>query len=319
MSFTLLPRSRVIFRWATLSAQASRNLVARYPTYQSGVALTSRALTARAVPALRKCGYATVAKKAAKPRTAAKRTTGRAKPARKTATAKRTTAKKTGRKTVKKAKKAIKKKAAKPKKRGLTERQKLLLQKKKAREMIAALKEKALTAPTKLPDSPMALYIKENVSGGANFTEVARRYKSISMADAERYTKLAATNRQLNANAYKNWHESLTPLQIKEANSARRRLSTLLKNYSYRPIHDTRTVTRPRTPWVLFFKDHFAAQAQANEKSSQTMTRISKIWRNLSNDEKEKYLSMARADHDRYMKEFKHAYGKEPLVAGTTA
>lgn len=187
MSFTLIPRTRVIFRWAT---QASRSAVA-HNAFASLISRSSTASPARAtLAALQRCGYATATatKRATKPRaTAAKRTatTGRKTASGKTV-AKRAPAKKTktaakksvAKKPVRKAKK-VAKKPVKPKKKVLTERQKELLAKKKLRDEVAELKVKALTPPEKLPDTNMSLYVKEHVNGTNDFKKAAQQYKDL--------------------------------------------------------------------------------------------------------------------------------------------
>ncbi|KAI5296484.1 hypothetical protein KEM52_001543 [Ascosphaera acerosa] len=293
MSLSILSRTPVVLRRAALDARTSvpRNAATRL--------LASRAarspVAVSGLIALRARSYATAvsaaapAKRAPPTRAKTARTAGRASTTKRAATAAAKTKKKTaGKKTAAKRKAAAKPKPKpKPKKKVLTERQKQLLAKKQARDLVTSLKEKALTAPSRLPDSPMALYIKETVSGSKSFTEAATAFKNISSAELQRFTATANTNRELNARAYQNWVESLSPVQIKEANAARRRLSTLLKNYAYHPIQDPRVVTRPRSSFVLFFKDHFAAQHQGDEKVSEVMARVATMWRNLSAEEKQ--------------------------------
>ncbi|KZZ88083.1 High mobility group, superfamily [Ascosphaera apis ARSEF 7405] len=327
MSFTLIPRTRVIFRWAT---QASRSAVA-HNAFASLISRSSTASPARAtLAALQRCGYATATatKRATKPRaTAAKRTatTGRKTASGKTV-AKRAPAKKTktaakksvAKKPVRKAKK-VAKKPVKPKKKVLTERQKELLAKKKLRDEVAELKVKALTPPEKLPDTNMSLYVKEHVNGTNDFKKAAQQYKDLPEHQVQDLSRRAAANKRANAEAYKRWIETLTPLQVKDANQARRRLNTLLKKQAYRPLHDDRLVTRPRSGYVLFFKDHFAAQAQPEDKAATVAGRIGMMWRNLGAAEKEKYTSLAQQDRARYINEYKHLYGEEPRVLRATA
>ncbi|KAI5306581.1 hypothetical protein KEM56_000203 [Ascosphaera pollenicola] len=321
MSFTLIPRTRVVFRCATLGAQASRN------AFGGLISTSSSASPVRAIAALQRCGYATATatkSAAAKPKAdpaakkpTAKKTVAKKTPAKKTV--RKTAAKKPAKKPVKKAKKKAVKKVVKPKKKVLSERQKTLLAKKQARELVAELKEKALKPPAKLPDQVMTLFMKEKATGSGNIQEIARSYKLLPEEEVQRLTKAAASNRETNNQAYKNWLESLTPLQIREANIARKRLNTILKKTAYRQINDDRTVTRPRTPYILFFKDHYAAQVQPDEKITQTMTRIASMWKNLSVAEKQKYLALAQQDRNRYINEFKHAYGQEPVLAKAAA
>ncbi|KAI5299982.1 hypothetical protein KEM55_000692 [Ascosphaera atra] len=320
MSFSLLARTRVRFGWSTLGGQLARNTngircVSQLATRFAG---KQNLLGATAIP-MQRSGYATAAK-ATKPRTAAakKTTAGRTKvakkPARKTAAAKKparkTAAKKPARKTAKKTKSKAKK--APVKRRGLTERQKELRDKKKARENLAELKKKALSPPERFPDSPMRVYVRENRGRFAGLAETVQAFKAAAPAEKQRLEQTAASNKIANENNYKRWVDSLEPVQVRDANNARRRLNALAKKTRFRPIHDNRLVTRPRTAFIYFVKDAAANGSFQNGPVVDALRRCAVDWKNLNASQKEKYASMAEADKARYLTEHKRVYGEEP-------
>jgi hypothetical protein len=77
-----------------------------------------------------------------------------------------------------------------------------------------------------------------------------------------------------------------TPLQIKEANHARRRLSTLLKK-PYRQIVDDRLVKNVRSSFVFYFQERYATGDFLHMKVPDATARAGQEWKSLTESEKQ--------------------------------
>lgn len=97
---------------------------------------------------------------------------------------------------------------------------------------------------------------------------------------------MAETNKATNKAAYSKWVQSHTPLQIKDANHARRRL-TKLKNTRISPIDDDRLVKRPRTAYLLFFNERNAQGDFKHMAVKDITVQVAEEWKGLTNAEKE--------------------------------
>lgn len=219
-------------------------------------------------------------------RTAAKRTTTTTKSAgTKTAAPKKAAAKSKPKKTVK----AKAKPKAKLKKRALTEAG---VARKEAIERVELRKKALLTGhPKRLPDTAWKVIFVENApKKGSNFSlegshakAASQVFQNLSLEEREvnfysatghmrtstdlsqRANHTANTNRAKNETAHKNWVQSFTPLQIKEANNARDQLKREAKKNGdkhprkYAHIKDDRLVKLPVNPYALFLQDRVAS------------------------------------------------------------
>ena len=89
-----------------------------------------------------------------------------------------------------------------------------------------------------------------------------------------------------NTAAYDAWVKSHTPLQIKEANTARLSLSRLVdKNYP--PIKDDRLPKLPRSAYLLYLGDRSDTVDYQGKSGQQTFTAIAHEWNELPQSEKE--------------------------------
>ncbi|KAL4779522.1 hypothetical protein BJX76DRAFT_340525 [Aspergillus varians] len=213
----------------------------------------------------------------------------------------------------KSAKKPVKKPAKKRTKAPLTEEQK---EKKKAKDLkktVQQLKETALKLPKSLPNSVWLLAItakmadvgKDIQSRTEAFKKATQLAREISADERQRFADVADANRAANAAAYEAWVQSHTPLQILEANKARRRLAKI-NNKKVMLIRDDRLVKRPVSPWILFFQE----RRDKNTATVSDMTQnVSAEWKSLPEAEKEKYREVARADRKRYEREYLDVYG----------
>ena len=80
--------------------------------------------------------------------------------------------------------------------------------------------------------------------------------------------------------------KSHTPLQIKEANAARRTLARL-QNKQVRLIKDDRLVKKPKNAFMIFSSERRSAGDFMHLRAVDTSTRISEEWKNMTEREKE--------------------------------
>ncbi|OAX85256.1 hypothetical protein ACJ72_00378 [Emergomyces africanus] len=318
MAFVLARRGRVLLRCVKLveaSSTGARVAVSNAPASRSAIgfvrnlsASSNARLFRRTLPILSKQTYATAARGAKTDGTAASKKLA-AKPARKKATS----PKKTAKKTVKKSTKAKPKVKAAPKRKQLTEKQKEALQKKKAREQIENLKVTALDPPKGLPETAYILLQQQH----KQFSGVSEVYKNLSANERQHLDEIANSNRAANKAAYQEWVNQHTPLQIKEANAARRKLRRLLnKKRGFMELSDDRQPKRPANAYMLFVKE---VSASGEVSTSDRMKKSAELWRGLSANEKEKYQQMALEEKDRYVHQYKSLYGVEHPSASRSA
>ncbi|KAG4442772.1 hypothetical protein IFR05_001789 [Cadophora sp. M221] len=258
--------------------------------------------------------YATDTKVAAKPKTSKKKPT-------KTST--KGVTKKVVKKPVKKpAKKKVvaKKPGKKPVKRVKSEKTLARIEATKRGANLTALKAAALTSPKTKPSTAWRVIIAEGAKSGMIATSTvqasASKYKSLSPAELESYNHRAAQNEADNQAAFKKWVESYTPDQIRLANNARRALRLLAKNgkrtKSLPPIEDERQPKRPANGWALYVGHRWATGDFKGIKLSDAATLIKKDWDALPPSERQTYQDRGAADKQRYIKEFKAAFNRDP-------
>ncbi|OGM44068.1 HMG box protein [Aspergillus bombycis] len=214
----------------------------------------------------------------------------------------------TGTKKTKKTKKSSTKPKPKPKPRKqLTEEQKEAKKEaKKARELkdhIKALKVTALEVPKKLPDRVANLIIvqklqetlKTHKSPQEAFKAASELGKTISEEERERITAIAESNRNANETAYEQWIKSHTPLQIKEANLARSRLTRLTKK-KYPLLRDDRLVKRPSSSYVFFYLERTGQGDFKHMAVKDIGVRVAEEWKGLTESEKEVHLPRPSED-----------------------
>ncbi|RDL41967.1 uncharacterized protein BP5553_01946 [Venustampulla echinocandica] len=218
-----------------------------------------------------------------------------------------------------KAKKPAKKVAKKPK-AVKKPAKKVLTDKQRTAASIRDLKAKALTPPPNKPSTVWQLIFQESMKsktreGGISDTarEAAAKYKSLSPAELETYNHKANQNKLENEAALKKWVETHTPEEIRIANNAR----TLLKRKLEKPnrftlISDPRMPKRPINPYLLYVRDKMTSGDFKGIKTSEAVTLISNEWRALSPSQKKPYEDRALVDADRYAREFKTAFHRDP-------
>ncbi|KAG5294833.1 HMG box domain-containing protein [Histoplasma ohiense] len=318
MPFVLARRGRVLLRCVNLveaSSTGARMAVANAPAYRSAIVFSrnlssssNARLFRRTIPILSKKTYATATRGAK-----AGGTTTSKKPVSTPAKKNAKPTKKTAKRTVKKSTKAKPKVKATPKRKQLTEKQKEALQKKKAREAIAELKAAALEPPKSLPETAYILLQQQH----KQFAGISDTYKNLPSEERQRLDEIAESNRAANRAAFHDWVNRHTPLQIKEANAARRRLRRLLnKKRGFMEISDDRQPKRPANAYMHFVKE---VSASGDVSTSDRMKKCAELWRSLSMSEKERYQQMALEAKNRYIYDFKSAYGTDPPTRSRSA
>jgi hypothetical protein len=137
-------------------------------------------------------------------------------------------------------------------------------------------------------------------------------------------------NKEKNVAAYKRWVQSHTPLEIKQANSARRALARKAKaagkKTTYPSIKDDRTVKQARNAYSYFFADRHASGDLKGLSIGEAGKLLGREWKELSSSEVQVnihtdllvthptdsvqiYTNKAEADKTRYVEEYKTVYG----------
>ncbi|RYO83026.1 hypothetical protein DL766_005522 [Monosporascus sp. MC13-8B] len=235
----------------------------------------------------------------------------------KTTTKSKTTAAKSKRAAAKKGTKTKATSAAKPrqKRKALTDEEKANRQKKE-------LKKTALfDEPKNSPESPWQLFVAEQTQGKSrkpdelrsSMQQLSEAFKSLSSSELQRLEKTAEQNKRANAVAYKAWVESLTPDQVKAANSAR---SLLKRKYNIpvgqaKHIKDERLPKRPLTAYSLFTRARWSTGEFAGGGGIRNMgAAIAQEWKKLPETEKKPFYDLQKAELERYEKEVAAVFGR---------
>ncbi|KIX04261.1 uncharacterized protein Z518_07815 [Rhinocladiella mackenziei CBS 650.93] len=221
---------------------------------------------------------------------------------------------KSAKKSTKRAKKNTVKKT-KPKGRKPPSKSALL---QKARKEQAELRATALLdEPKLLPETAWTLVFAEEAKKHGDVKSkaaaAADKYKNLSAEERERYNHEANANKEKNAQAYKQWVQSYTPLEIKNANTARRQLQRKAKadgkKTTYSGIKDDRTVKLPVTAYAYFFQNRHASGDFKGVSIGEIGKLVGQEWKSLSSSEKQIYNDKADSDRNRYVEEYKTVYG----------
>ncbi|KAH6636659.1 hypothetical protein F5144DRAFT_188866 [Chaetomium tenue] len=239
----------------------------------------------------------------------------------KKAPAAKKTTKKTTTKTAKKpaAKKAVKSKA-KPKakkaaKKTTTRKPKKLTDEQKDKLKLRALKEKALLKeqPAKLPVTSWNLYLVKNLKEVLNkepkptFADAIRQlsaeHKALPEQEKEKLDLEAQKNKTANEINLRNWIDSHSVQEIREANVARnllkRRKSTPIKH----TLPDSRFPKGRLTAYMAYVKSRYTAQEFEGLQSQNRLSKISSEWKGFNDEQRKPYVEIEKTDHARYQKE----------------
>ncbi|EEP78597.1 predicted protein [Uncinocarpus reesii 1704] len=210
-----------------------------------------------------------------------------------------------------KKKSATKTKAKQKPKKKLTDNQKEALKKKAQRQEIKELKIAALTPPKALANNPFGLVLQQNV--GETLAQKIETYRNMSAAERDRLRELAKANTDTNKAAFEQWVKSHTPLQIKEANAARRRLRLLSgRPRSFADIPDPRQVKRPGSAYIIFAKERLNSGEVNHLTANERISHIAENWRKMTQAEQEKYRELQKEASRHYAMQYESVYGESP-------
>ncbi|OJJ73962.1 hypothetical protein ASPBRDRAFT_29120 [Aspergillus brasiliensis CBS 101740] len=200
-------------------------------------------------------------------------------------------------------------------------------EKSELRQLVKQLKAASLTPPKRLTNhftltmlSKLEEVKKEGtgLKGKEAFKEAADRAKNISEAEREKFVATAATNKEEYEKEYKKWLDSHSPLEIKQANDARRRLAQI-QNKKFFPLHDPRLVKRSKIAYLFYAEERHQAGDLKHMPIPERGVRIAEEWRGMTTAEKQKYVRLQEVDADRYAREYKVVYGEDPPYVGKNA
>ncbi|CAI7666871.1 hypothetical protein PCG10_001916 [Penicillium crustosum] len=205
---------------------------------------------------------------------------------------------------------------SKSKKTPLSEKQKEALKAKQQRAHIKELKATALVRPKRLVTSAYGLAMTEKlqeVKGQYPVKEAwsigVQHATSLSPQEKERLQAQVDANRAANAAAYDAWVKSHTPLQIKDANTARLTLSRIGKK-TYPAIKDDRLPKIPQSAYIIFVTKRMETLNYEGKSVTEAIKVISAEWTELPQSEKDHYHKLQVEDRQRYEKEHQEVYGE---------
>lgn len=102
----------------------------------------------------------------------------------------------------------------------------------------------------------------------------------------QRYVNQAEENRAANEASYAAWLKEYTPLQIKQANSARKHLRRLGHSKFY-GIQDERLVKAPLNTYMFFLKERHDSSDFKHLPVKDAALRIAEEWKSLTDSEKQ--------------------------------
>ncbi|KAJ5926501.1 hypothetical protein N7516_008274 [Penicillium verrucosum] len=206
--------------------------------------------------------------------------------------------------------------ASKAKKAPLSEKQQEALKMKQQRAHIKELKETALVRPKRLIVTAYGLAMTEKLQelkGQYSVKEAwpisVQHATSLSPQEKERLQAQADANRAANAAAYDAWVKSHTPLQIKNANTARLTLSRIGKK-TYSAIKDDRLPKTPQSAYILFVTHCMDTLGYQGKAGTEAFKAVADEWTKLPQSEKDHYHKLQVEDRQRYEKEHQEVYGE---------
>ncbi|CEJ59018.1 hypothetical protein PMG11_07655 [Penicillium brasilianum] len=225
-------------------------------------------------------------------------------------------AKKSTKKSSTKEPKAEKKKPT----RALTEEQKEKKEKKESRELVKRLKETALQPPKKLPQVARSIAIQSKIKEVREqsslrkpaevLKEAVSQVQSQRLGEADRYINQAEENRAANKASYEAWIQQYTPLQVKQANTARKHLRRL--GYTkYLALQDERLAKSPITAYMWYLKERHDSGDFKHLHVKEAASRIASEWKSLTDSEKQPFLTKSERDVERYREEYREVYGED--------
>ncbi|PWY81909.1 hypothetical protein BO70DRAFT_362343 [Aspergillus heteromorphus CBS 117.55] len=132
--------------------------------------------------------------------------------------------------------------------------------------------------------------------------------KTISAEEKEKYTSTWEASKEAYPGVYRKWVESYTPIEIKQANLARKQLARL-RNKKPRYIQDDRLVKRPKASYILYAEERLSSSDLHDLPVPERSKHVGAEWNNMTKAQKEPYVVRAAEDAERYKREYLAAYG----------
>ncbi|KAK4250452.1 hypothetical protein C7999DRAFT_38526 [Corynascus novoguineensis] len=202
---------------------------------------------------------------------------------------------------------AAKKKPGPPKK-PLTEEE-------KAKIKIKELKKTALIneEPEKLPSTPWMVYLKERMQEvlarepkptfNEAVNELSSNYKALPEAEKQRLEAESQKNKVIYEVNFRNWVDSHTVQEIREANLARQLLKRKYSIQAGQTIHDPRYPKQAINGYAAYVKSRYHAPEFEGVKPNDRVVRIGAEWRALSPEERKPFIDIKETDVQRRNKE----------------
>ena len=158
----------------------------------------------------------------------------------------------------------------------------------------------------------------------------------------QRFVNQAEENRTANEASYEAWIKQYTPLQVKQANTARKHLRRL-GHSKYNNLQDERLVKSPVTTYMWFVAERFDSGDFKNTPLKEAGQRIAAEWKGMTESEKQvsfsspllysgmimeridadhqyqPYFEKSARDIERYREEYREVYGEDVPPPKATA
>ncbi|KAJ4418493.1 hypothetical protein N0V85_001402 [Neurospora sp. IMI 360204] len=137
----------------------------------------------------------------------------------------------------------------------------------------------------------------------AYFTKLAPQWKELSAAEKERYHAKAEKAHQDGLAARAAWVLTKTPMEIEDANHARRVLKRLGVTPIVHLIPDDRGPKRQRTAFLFFCMSRQKDGVFGGKPASEVSKALAKEWKSMDDAAKQPYIDNAEVDRERYHSE----------------
>lgn len=97
----------------------------------------------------------------------------------------------------------------------------------------------------------------------------------------------AEENVAANAAAFEAWIRSHTPLEIRQANVARRHLFRVFNKTKYTQIRDDRLIKKPTTAYMAFTTERLSSSEFKHKNGKESLVAIANEWKDVSESDKQ--------------------------------
>ena len=133
----------------------------------------------------------------------------------------------------------------------------------------------------------------------------------------QKFVDAAAANKEAHQEEYEKWINSHTPLEIKQANLARRRLAQI-QNKKFFPIHDPRLVKRAKVGYLFYAEERHQAGDLKHMTIPERGVRIAEEWRGMTDAEKQVCILKPWTRSGTHIANRNTCVYKKPILNGTS-